>query len=280
MQGGTMTKGYLTLAQNGTHDYVRMAYALALSLKLSQSKYKNISVIVNKNEEIPERYLKVFDKVIYVDEVEEEWKVQNKWQYFWVTPYDETIVLDADMLFFYDVSYWWDFLGKFNDIDFTTTVMNYRNLPTISTHHRTVFIENNLPNLYTALFYFKKTDEVERFFRLVKLMFQNWEDVYQMTLKNPPKFVSGDVIYALAAITLFNRNWENHLRLTHMRGKIQDESITGDWNKYLPVFFTQLNDRIGLKVSNYDQKYPFHYIKKNFLTNEVIELYENKICLL
>jgi len=31
-----MSKGFLTIAQNGEYDYVRMAYALAMSLKLSQ----------------------------------------------------------------------------------------------------------------------------------------------------------------------------------------------------------------------------------------------------
>jgi hypothetical protein len=30
-------RGFFTFAQNGTHDYVRMAYALALSLKATQT---------------------------------------------------------------------------------------------------------------------------------------------------------------------------------------------------------------------------------------------------
>ena len=38
----------------------------------------------------------------------------NLWQLYWATPYDETIVLDADMLFLNDYSYWWDYLSKFD----------------------------------------------------------------------------------------------------------------------------------------------------------------------
>ena len=275
-----MTKGFLTVAQNGTHDYVRLAYALALSLKLSQSKHSDLSVIVNEGDKIPKKYLHAFDKIIYVDKVEDQWKIQNKWQYYWVSPYDETICLDTDMLFFYDISHWWDYLGIYNDIDFTTTTMNYRNQTITSNYYRKTFVENGLPNLYTALFYFKKSKEIEIYFKLVKLIFQNWKDFYTSCLQNPPSRLSGDVVYALAAKIMFPRRWENHLRLTHMRGRLQDATMVGDWNKYLPTFFTKVDKNIGLKVGNYDQRYPFHYIKKNFLTDEVIELYENTIRLL
>ena len=32
-------------------------------------------------------------------------KIQNLWQIYWMSPYKETIVLDADMLFLNDYSY-------------------------------------------------------------------------------------------------------------------------------------------------------------------------------
>ena len=71
-----MSKGFLTIAQNGQYDYVRMAYVLAMSLKQSQDKYNKLTVVVNQNEEIPEKYLKVFDKVIYTTKPKEPWKIQ------------------------------------------------------------------------------------------------------------------------------------------------------------------------------------------------------------
>lgn len=274
-----MSKGFLTIAQNGQHDYVKMAYALAMSLKLSQEKYNKLSVIVNENEEIPEKYLPFFDKVIYVEKLEEEWKVQNKWQYFRLSPYDETIVLDTDILFFNDISHWWECLEQ-SDLEFTTAVTNYRGEVAESDFYRKVFTKNKLPNLYTALFYFRKTHENEAYFRAVKAIFENWEVFYEKLLKEPPKFLSGDVVYSLAAKITLNRKWENFLRFTHMRSRLQDETIIDDWNKHLPAFFTSHHGDIQLKVSNFNQIYPFHYIKKDFLNEEVIELYENTIRLL
>jgi len=51
-----MTKGYVVLAQNtDTIDYIRQAYALALSLKLSQQTVSNISIITD--DIVPEEYI-------------------------------------------------------------------------------------------------------------------------------------------------------------------------------------------------------------------------------
>lgn len=273
-----MNRGFLTIAQNGKHDYVRMAYALAMSLKVSQTKYNKLSVIVNENEEIPEKYLKVFDKIIYIDKPDEDWKIQNKWSYFLLSPYDETIVLDTDMLFFTDISDWWDCM--IYDLEFTSSVKTFEGDIIHSDYYRKTFTNNKLPNLYTALFYFKKTKEVESYFKLVELMFKNWDDFYKKFLKEPPKFLSGDVVYALASKVMFNRRWENHLNFVHMRSRLQDDTMIGAWNKYLPVFFTTFNDHISLKVANFVQLFPFHYINKDFLNEEIIELYETTLRLL
>ncbi len=274
-----MSKGFLTIAQNGQYDYVRMAYALAMSLKLSQEKYTKLSVIINENEEIPEKYLNLFDNVIHVEKPSEPWKIQNKWSYFWLSPYDETIVLDTDMLFFNDISVWWKCLEN-SDLEFTTTTKNYRNEITTSDYYRTTFTANKLPNLHTALFYFKKTKEVEDYFKFVKLIFENWEEFYEKLLKNPPKFLSGDVVYALAAKIMFFRKWDTFLTFTHMRSRLQDDDIVSKWNKELHSFFTDYHQKIQLKVNNFNQIYPFHYIQKDFLSEEVIELYEDTIRLL
>lgn len=274
-----MNKGFLTIAQSGKHDYVKMAYVLAMSLKISQKKYNKLSVIVNKNESIPKKYLKVFDKIIYVDIPKEDWKVQNKWQYYRLSPYDETMVLDTDMLFFLDISIWWHCL-KDTDIDFTSNVKNYKGENISCDHYRKPHIENSLPCLYTGLFYFKKSKKIKQFFNFVEIIFSNWKLFYNHILPSPPKYLSGDVVYSIAAKIFFNRNWNSVLTFTHMRGRLQDENLIEDWNKELTTYFTKYNNNIELKINNFNQLYPFHYIQKNFITKEVIELYEKTLCLL
>jgi len=200
-------------------------------------------------------------------------KIQNKWQYFWLTPYDETICLDTDMLFFNDISTWWECL-KDRELEFTTLTKNYRAEDITSDYYRKTFTTNSLPNIHTALFYFKKTNDVEQFFKFIKIVFENWEEFFNKFLKTPPKFLSGDVAYALAAKIIFDRKWDNFLTFTHMRGRLQDDDIVSDWNKELPSFFTNYHGKVELKINNFNQIYPFHYIKKDFLSEEVIEFYE------
>ena len=277
-----MNRGFLTLAQNGQTDYVRMAYVLAMSLRLSQEKVTKLSVIVNKGDEIPEKYIEWFDKIIYVDKIDTEWKINNKWQFFRLTPYDETIILDSDMLFFNDISLWWKLLSR-DDINFTTRVRNYRNEFTTSDYYRKVFTNSKIPNCYTAFFYFKKTKEIEQYFKLVRIIFENWQEFYSKLLKSTPKFLSGDVAFALAAKIQFNYNWSNRsdfLSFIHMRSRLQDDDIVSDWNKELPSFFTNYHGKIELKINNFNQIYPFHYIKKSFLSEEVVDFYEETIRLL
>lgn len=271
-------KGFLTIAQNGKHDYVKMAYLLALSLKISQKKHRDISIIVNNDEEIPNKYKKLFDQIIYIDKPKEDWKIQNKYQYYNLSPYKETIVLDCDMLFNNDIGFWWDYLENV-DIEFTTNVRNYNNDVVTSDYYRKVFTNNDLPNIYTALFYFKKSDINKQFFKLVEVMFKNWKIFYEKFLNEPPKFLSGDVIYALAAKIFFSKTWNNPMSFIHMRSRLQDMTIT-EWQKELNVFFTTRSNKIQITVNNIQQEYPFHYIKKNFVTEEVVNLYEKTLRLL
>ena len=58
-----MSRGYIVIAQNsGDTDYLRMAYALALSLKATQSTVSNLTVCVDNKTKVPKKYLEVLIK--------------------------------------------------------------------------------------------------------------------------------------------------------------------------------------------------------------------------
>ena len=111
-----MSKGYLVIAQNSNYDYVRMAYALALSITNTQKSVRRISIAIDKNTIVPDKYKTVFDQVIQMpfdDDAElADWKINNKWKYYYMTPYDHTVILDTDMLFLSDVGHWWDYFAN------------------------------------------------------------------------------------------------------------------------------------------------------------------------
>jgi len=60
-----MSRGYIVIAQNNeTTDYLEQAYALALSLKITQSEVNNLSVCVEKGTKVSKKYRAVCHIVI------------------------------------------------------------------------------------------------------------------------------------------------------------------------------------------------------------------------
>ena len=141
-----MSNGICLVAQNNsTTDYIRQAYALALSV-LAKSPRTNISLITNDEE-----YISLFDKIIPIPfgdgAKDSEWKVENRWKIYHASPYDETIVMDTDMLVLQNIDTWWDFLDNY-EMFFTSNVLTYRGETANTSYYRQTFIANNLPNLF------------------------------------------------------------------------------------------------------------------------------------
>lgn len=278
-----MTKGFFTIAQGEL--YIRAAYALALSLKVSQSGPSALSIGITPGDVVPDQYRAAFDQVIEIPwkdhAANSDWKRENEWKSIYMTPYDETIKLDADMLFTNDISHWWETLAHSDGV-FATTPMTYRNNRIESDFYRKTFTDNKLPNVYTAFFYFKKTESVYDLFKMAELIFNNWERFYNEFLEaksRPPK-VSADVVFALAVkITGFEaQNARPHINIptfVHMKTQLQEweSAAEEDWMKLVPTYFTP--DCV-CKIGNYIQTYPLHYYQKQFLTDEIIRFLEQK----
>ena len=122
-----MSKGFIVFAQNtDSVDYITQAYALALSIKISQRDITNISLVTN--DTVSKKYQKVFDQIIPIPWVKESnndpLKAEHRWKLFHVTPYDETVVLDTDMLLLEDISHWWNYCNNY-DFNFCSRIKNY-----------------------------------------------------------------------------------------------------------------------------------------------------------
>ena len=286
-----MSKGYIVIAQNSADtNYVRMAYALALSLKITQSKVSNLTICVEDKSTVPEKYKKVFDQVIEIpwtdDAKDSDWKIDNKWKYYYMTPYDETVILDADMIFPTDVSHWWDSLEE-KDVWATTNIKTFRGeaADPSSKYYREYFVKNNMPNIYTAFFYFKKSETASELFKMIQLIFENWQRFYFKYMPNgKPDKLSADVVYALAIqlLGLESETTVNDLEdmptFTHMKSFIQDlpggSLLDERWTLSIPTYFSSVSN---FKVGNFQQHYPFHYVDKEWLTNNIIETLEDEI---
>lgn len=283
-----MSKGYLILAQDTKkEDYLRMAYALALSIKNTQSKVSNVCLATDvKPRSIPKKYKQVFDEIVPIpwsDHAKDsKWKIENKWKYYYMTPFDETVILDADMLFPADISHWWDIL-QHKDVWITDKPRTFKGQIITSTKYRNAFVSNELPNVYTAFMYFKKNNLAAELYAMVEYIFNNWERFYYNYLdENRPKHLSGDVAYALAIKLLGIENecfssYADVPTFVHMKGHLQgidEKLIQEDWTKSLPTYFH--NDGT-FKIGNYQQIYPFHYHIKEWLTDGMIDILEDRV---
>jgi hypothetical protein len=280
-------RGFLTVAQNGKDNYLRMAYALALSLKATQTSVSDLSVMVTPGMTIPDKYKQVFDQIIEIPWMDEakhsRWKLENEWKTYHVSPYIETVKLDADMLFTSDIGAWWPLLEK-QDILACTTVETYRGEAITSDFYRKCFTANNLPNIYTGFMYFKFGEEALALFDLITEIYHHWRDFFREHLEplTRPQYVSTDVVFALA-IKLFDADRCTFPslpvpRFVHMKTRLQNwpQMIEGDedWTKHVQ---TTLTDDLVLKIGRYQQYLPVHYQLKSFLTDEIIAKYERKL---
>ena len=115
-----MSKGHVFIAQNSDVDYVRQACALALSIKRF-NKIENKTCLIT-NDTVPEEYKHAFDFIIPIPwgdlAAESNWKIENRWKLYYASPYDETIVFDADMLVLDNIEHAWKFVNE-RDLFFT-----------------------------------------------------------------------------------------------------------------------------------------------------------------
>ena len=277
-----MSKGFVVLAQNSNGiDYVRQAYALALSIKISQQSIKNISIITN--DSVPDNYKNVFDQIIPIpwgDAAESSrFKVENRWKIYHASPYEETVVLDVDMLVLDDLSSYWETFKNY-DVYYTSKVVDYRNKPVTSDYYRKAFTANNLPSIYSGLHYFKKSDFAKEFYNWVELITNNWELFYGNFVKEHyPERASMDITAALAARIMdaeFKVTNYKHdpVVFTHMKSRIQGwTEPTDSWMQSVAVYF---DDDCRLKIGNFQQQGIFHYTEKEFLTDRLVNKLEAK----
>jgi hypothetical protein len=121
----------------------------------------------------------------------------NDWQLFSVSPYRQTIKLEADMIAASPVDHWWTLFEK-RDVVISQGARTYYDEPAQSRFYRKVFDANNLPDVYNAVTYWRLSKTAQEFFALVRNIFQNYQE-FKKILKYPEETASTDLVYAMAA---------------------------------------------------------------------------------
>lgn len=275
----SVDRGFLTIAQNTAEvDYLRLAYAQAMSIKLTMPDSQYCVVVDEDTEkQITDKHRNLFDNIVVLDEdyaKQDDWKLANEWQVFNLSPYKETIKVESDILFTRSITHWWHAF-RLRDIVLSLGTKNFKGDPATSRVYRRIFDANQLPDVYNGLMYFRYSETASEFFDIAEQVFKQWETVKENVLKGfSYEEASTDVVYAIAAKTLGVERCTlpdcDFINFTHMKNAINDWPDDKPWNE---MIMTEL-DLPMIRINNVNQYHPVHYQDKNWLTDEIIERYE------
>lgn len=255
-----MNRGFVIIAENTPDtDYVSCAETLAHSIKQVMPK-ESVSLITTSVNES-----KYFDNIIALPYGDADplsyWKLSNDWQIYEASPYDYTIKLEADMIIPRKIEYWWDIL-KERDIVVSSNIRNFHNELSSVKYYRGFITDNNLPDVYNAITYFKKSEFAERFFNVVRAIFTDWEEFVKILKCNKDEIVTTDWVYSLTCHIMGVEKTTlpsfTEFSMIHMK-QFVNNLLVEDWTNELVY---ELNPT--LKIATIVQEYPFHYHIKEF----------------
>lgn len=271
-----MSNGICVVAQNNKDtDYIRQAYALALSVYRFNPN-TNVSLITT--DDVKPKYKKVFDKIIDVPWGDladgTDWKIDNRWKVYHCTPYRNTLIFDADMLVLENLDHVWE---NQENLIFTGNVKTFRNEHMSSNYYRKSFSQNELPNVYSAMYKFSKCNETKAFFIVLEMVMRNYEFFFKKYApKNIQNWNSVDLAAAIS-LKILGRHKDaidtsSNFTFTHLKHYIQNFRPTHDsWTKMLSVDLGE-----DIIINGYKQSGILHYVEDEFLTEDVIHWLEEK----
>lgn len=235
-------------------DYVKCAKALELSIKNTMPD-ANVTIITT-------------DMLPYGDQCPDtNWKLQNDWQVYEASPYEYTIKLEADIYLPRSIDYWWDVL-KHRDVVVSTCIRNFKQeISDIRTYRRFI-IDNDLPDTYNGITYFRKSQLAEKFFIVTRDIWENWEE-YKSTLKcKVDELATTDWVYAIACHILGVENTTlpqfKQMSMVHMK-----QFVNGlPTDKWTDTFVHEILPHT-FRINTIPQLYPVHYHLKEF-ANEIL----------
>lgn len=268
--------GFLTFAQNSsTVDYLELAYLQALNCKSTHPEFK-YAVIIDypTSQVVQDKHRIVFDHIIQKP-LDTSNAMHNEWQAYWHTPFFETIKLESDLLFTRNIAHWLQAF-RMKQVVLSTGCRNYKDQLSTVRNYRQFIDDNDLPDVYNGLMYFRKSAEAEEFFTLAKNLCFNWKTITESVLKNYREDkLSTDIHYAVTA-QVFGRERctlpLDYINFVHMKPAVNNFSTERAW------FETVMHERDGdmIRINNLNQYHPVHYYDKTYATVELIKYYEQR----
>lgn len=239
----THERGYLIPAfDNDSVSYSQLANRLADSI---WKFHPTANVKILTNADLPQTSVtgQALDSFVYT-----------------LSPFRQTIKLEADMLVASAIDHWWT-LFEHRDVVVSTGCRNYYNNQSQSRFYRKIFDNNNLPDVYNAVTYWRVSRTAKEFFTLTQDIFQNWKE-YKKLLRFPDDEPTTDLVYAMAAQIvgpeLVTLPFASYPKIVHMKKHIVN-TRTDNWTQEL------IWELDPLRIQTYAQWGIFHYQVKTWM---------------
>jgi len=233
-----MTRGFLWIAQNNsTVDYMQLSIELCKNIK-SKCSINQVAVITDKQTPV---LADVFDHVIVMetdDSNDIEWKLNNEYKVFNLSPFTHTIKLEADVIVPENIDWWWNHLQQ-HDLIFSHHCRDYQDNIVEYSPYRNINRQNLLPDVYNGLHYFRRSQRAFEFYTLCELIIKHWEFVKQNILLNcHDDNPTTDVVYGLAS---------------KIQDPTQQYSVRYEW-------FNFIHGKIGIQKNIHQDKTLYNYV--------------------
>jgi hypothetical protein len=272
-----MEKGFVLIALDNKINYTKLAYACALSIKHSQPTTCNhVTVITNNINAFDQYPVKAVDNVVLYDGPD---GMDSRSRVYDFTPYEHTIFLDADMLVLESLEDQWLRLSN-HYLYVASQIVNFKN-EIVSGYgpYREVFEQYELPNLYNAFTYFKKSDpRTKDFFDLVKIITDNPRECIS-------KFLPGSILMTLPTDEAFalvskildidDEITDDVVKITHMKPLLQGWTHTNRWASQVRL---SVSPQGLTKIGVWAQTGLLHYVDKTAINNLVLSTLEELAC--
>lgn len=247
-------QGYVIVAVNSdTVDYLDCAKMLATTIRYWDPSAR-ICLVTDSSYAHP-----IYDH--HRQLVPEANPYANDAQLFKLSPFRETIKLEADMFVVSPISHWWTQFRN-RDVVISTGCRDWQDNVSTARHYRRVFDVNHLPDVYNAVTYWRRSETAREFFGWVRDIFANWTE-FRKLIKFPDETPSTDLVYAMAA-EIMGRDrvtmpFSTYPKIVHMKRHIAGTQ-TEHWLDELVWEYQDLR----LRIQTVAQTGAFHYHVKDW----------------
>ena len=144
----------------------------------------------------------------------------------------------------------------------STGCRDWQDRDSTARQYRRVFDANNLPDVYNAITYWRRSETAKEFFGWVGNIFANWAE-FRKLIKFPDETPSTDLVYAMAAEIMgadrVTMPFSTYPKIVHMKRHIAG-TATEAWTKELVWEYQDCR----LRIQTVAQTGAFHYHVKEW----------------